>query len=131
MSKSNNTPETNVINIIGNGTNITGDINSNGDIRIDGILNGNLVLSGKLVIGQTGQVNGEIQCKNSDISGVINGKIKVAELLSLKSTAKVYGDIVTNKLSIEPNAIFTGTCNMDGNSTNQNVKRESKKEKED
>ena len=44
----------------------------------------------------------------------MRGKINVNELLSFKSTAKVVGDIITNKLAIEPNALFSGTCNMKG-----------------
>lgn len=108
-------PENNgVINIIGNGTKITGNIETSGDIRIDGVLLGNLSTQGKIVIGVTGSVEGEVVCVNSDVSGQLKGKISVKELLSLKATAKIFGDIITNKLAIEPNAIFTGTCNMGG-----------------
>lgn len=100
------------INLIGNGTNITGDITSNGDFRIDGKLKGNITINGKLVIGPSGHIEGNIQCQNADISGEVNGTLKVSELLSLKSSAKILGDIITGKISIEPNATFTGTCNM-------------------
>lgn len=111
----NNESENTSINLIGVGTTITGDIESNGDIRIDGNLKGSLVTKGKVVIGETGSVTGEINCKNADISGKIDGKITVSELLALKLTAKIFGDIITNKLAIEPGAIFTGTCNMSKN----------------
>ncbi|MES2512541.1 MAG: polymer-forming cytoskeletal protein [Bacteroidota bacterium] len=100
------------INLIGNGTTITGDITSNGDVRIDGKLKGNLSISGKLVVGPSGNIDGNIVCQNADVSGEIHGKVSVSELLSLKASAKVLGDIVTGKISIEPNATFTGTCNM-------------------
>lgn len=100
------------INLIGHGTHITGNVHSNGDVRIDGILNGNITTSGKLVVGPSGHVKGDIQCQNADISGEIQGKISVSELLVLKATAKLLGDILTTKISIEPNATFTGTCNM-------------------
>lgn len=100
------------INLIGNGTFITGDINSNGDVRIDGTLKGNISISGKLVVGPSGNIEGNIICQNADISGEIHGKINVSELLSLKASAKLLGDIVTTKISIEPNATFTGTCSM-------------------
>ncbi|HOY39535.1 MAG: polymer-forming cytoskeletal protein [Bacteroidales bacterium] len=103
------------VNIIGNGTVIKGDVVSTGDMRIDGLLQGNLQTKGRLIIGATGKLIGEIDCKNSEISGTIEGKIVVGELLTLKSTAKIMGDIITSKLSIEPGAIFTGTCNMGGN----------------
>jgi cytoskeletal protein CcmA (bactofilin family) len=108
----NNATESASINLIGNGTNITGDIKSNGDVRIDGILHGNISISGKLVVGSTGKIEGNIICQNADISGEIKGKVSVSEMLVLKASAKLVGDIVTGKISIEPNATFTGTCNM-------------------
>ena len=111
----NNETNTNQINLIGVGTVISGDINSNGDIRIDGSLTGKLTTKGKVVVGETGKVNGEIHCKNSDISGIVEGKVNVIELLSLKSSSKINGDITTNKLAIEPGSRFTGNCNMSGN----------------
>lgn len=110
------------VNILGPGTSISGDVNCDGDIRIDGNLVGNLKTKGKLVIGQTGSIKGEIFCKNADISGVMEGKITVEELLSLKSTSKLLGDIKnTDKLNIEPGAVFTGTCNMSGNISHKAV----------
>lgn len=103
----------NVVNKITTGTSITGDVISNGDIRIDGTLKGNLNTKGKVVVGNEGFINGEIECKNADVSGKIEGKIKVAELISLSKSAKISGEITTNRLAIEPGAVFSGTCNMD------------------
>lgn len=100
------------INLIGNGTVINGDITSNGDVRIDGILKGNITINGKLVIGSTGKIEGNVTCQNADISGEIHGKASVSELLILKASSKLLGDIITGKISIEPNATFTGTCSM-------------------
>lgn len=114
-------PETPSVNIIGSGTVIEGDIKSEGDIRVDGTLNGTLITKGKLVLGGTGVIEGEITCQNADISGSINGKIKVAELLSLKGNSKLTGDIVTNKLAIEPGANFSGSCAMAGGIPNINL----------
>jgi len=111
----NNEIENNAVNIINAGTDITGDIKSAGDIRIDGSLKGNLNTKGKIVIGQTGKINGEIVCKNSEVSGIIEGKIVVGQLLNLKASSKIFGDIETSKLSIEPGAVFSGTCKMSEN----------------
>lgn len=110
--------ETAAINLISNGTDITGDIKSTGDIRIDGTLSGNLATKGKVVIGPTGKVKGEVVCKNSEVSGTIEGKITVTQLLILKASSKILGDIVTSKLSIEPGAMFTGNCKMSENVNN-------------
>lgn len=109
-------PENKLPNIIGQGTKITGDIETNGDIRIDGNIEGNINSKGKVVIGSNGLIKGEVFCSNAEVAGSLNGKISVSELLSLKASSKVSGDIKTGKLNIEPGAIFSGTCNM-GNQT--------------
>ncbi len=110
MIKENDT--SGAVNIIGVGTVITGDIQSKGDIRIDGTLKGAVKTSGKVVVGQAGIIEGDVDCNNADIAGTLNAKISVAQLLSLKATAKLTGDLVTNKLAIEPGAAFTGHCSM-------------------
>ena len=107
-----NIPSSAAINMIGDGTTITGDIKSKGDIRVDGSLKGSIETEGKVVVGQGGVVEGDVICKDADVAGVLKAKITVSQLLSLKSSAKLNGDIVTNKLSIEPGATFTGSCSM-------------------
>jgi cytoskeletal protein CcmA (bactofilin family) len=117
MAKYNET-ETPAINLISLGTEITGDVKSTGDIRIDGMLTGNLNTKGKIVIGPTGKVNGEVICKNSEVSGTVEGRIIVNQLLILKASSKIFGDIATSKLSIEPGAVFSGNCKMSENDNN-------------
>ena len=112
MAKVNETDNTGAVNLISQGTEITGDVKSTGDIRIDGILNGNMITRGKVVIGPSGRIKGEVECKNSEVSGVIEGKITVSQLLNLKASSKITGTIITGKLSIEPGALFTGNCTM-------------------
>lgn len=112
MAKIIETDNGTAINLISQGTEITGDIKSTGDVRIDGVLNGNMATKGKVVIGPTGRVKGEVECKNSEVAGVIDGKITVTQLLNLKASSKITGTIITNKLSIEPGAVFTGNCAM-------------------
>ncbi len=100
------------INTITHGTVIKGNIQAGGDFRMDGILEGDITLNGKLVIGETGMLTGNVVCQNANIIGTVNGNVTVKELLALYSTAKVTGDIMINKLSIEPGATFSGTCRM-------------------
>tara|TARA_Y100000589_G_scaffold62352_2_gene53599 strand:- start:2890 stop:3306 length:417 start_codon:yes stop_codon:yes gene_type:complete len=119
-----------VINMIGVGTIITGDVNSNGDLRIDGTLKGSVATEGKVVLGKNGVIEGDVVCNNADIAGEIKAKITVSQLLTLKSTAKLKGDIITNKLSIEPGAVFSGSCSMGAVIKDiKDVQRSEKKEK--
>tara|TARA_B100001173_G_scaffold279078_1_gene261604 strand:+ start:192 stop:605 length:414 start_codon:yes stop_codon:yes gene_type:complete len=106
------TENTAVVNMIGRDTTINGDVQSKGDIRIDGTLKGSVSTEGKVVLGKEGIIEGDVVCKNADVSGILKAKITVSQLLSLKSTAKLNGDIITNKLSVEPGAAFSGSCSM-------------------
>jgi cytoskeletal protein CcmA (bactofilin family) len=111
MAKTNET-ESPVINLVGNGTIIKGDVRANGDVRIDGTLIGSIHAKGKVVIGNTGSVEGEIVCQSGDFSGVVKANITVSELLMMKASAKISGDLNVGKLAIEPGARYSGNCNM-------------------
>lgn len=99
-------------NSIALGTCITGSIDTDCDLRIDGIINGNVHCKNKVVLGASGQIMGDLTCVNAEIMGHIEGKITVTEQLSLKATSLVKGDVVVKVLSVEPAAIFDGTCKM-------------------
>ena len=114
MAKMGESENTNKINMIGVGTTIEGSISSSENIRFDGNLIGNLNTKGKVFVGQSGNISGEIRCKNCEVEGVIEGKLIVEELLSLRSMSKLFGEIKTGKLAIEPGATFTGKCDMGG-----------------
>ncbi|MCD6112650.1 MAG: polymer-forming cytoskeletal protein [Bacteroidales bacterium] len=115
------------VNLLGVGTKIKGDINTNGDFRVDGALIGTIITKGKIIVGESGSIEGEIKCKNADISGVIKAKITVAELLTLKSSSKFSGEVYTNKIAIEPGANFSGSCNMDDVNNGSVIKMQEKK----
>ena len=104
-------------NIIAQGTSIKGDIDSSGDFRIEGKLVGTVKVKGKIVIGESGSVEGQIHCQSADISGYAKVKMEVTELTSLRANCKYEGEIITKKISIEPGALFSGTCQMGNTST--------------
>lgn len=101
-----------VPNIIAQGTSIVGDIESEGDFRIEGSIKGKIIAKGRIVVGTSGNVDGEIICGDADIFGTVNGKLEVRSLTVFKASAIFSGDVTTKKISIEPGAVFTGTCQM-------------------
>ena len=109
--------ETPIKNLIGKDTVIKGDVESSGDIKVDGKLIGSLKSNGKIFVGQTGCVEGDINCKHAEISGMVKGILKCEELTTLKATSKVEIELFTKQLCIEVGAVFTGKCQMTQPST--------------
>jgi len=132
MGRNNQNTSEGVINRIVENSTIKGEFSSTSNIRIDGTLEGNLKTTGKLVLGADGIVEGDINCENAEIEGKVKGKVYVKQLLSLKASSKVEGDIYTDRISIEPGAVFTGTCNMGKvKDMNSNASSEERKFKEE
>lgn len=99
-------------NRISHGTTIEGDLTSDGGFRIDGTVLGTIKTGAKVVIGKDGIITGQLECKNADIEGTFSGKLLVHGLLTLKATARIDGDVVVNKLAVEPGAHFNASCKM-------------------
>ena len=99
-------------NMIAYATIFEGDLKSEGDFRIEGTIKGTLITKGKVVVGNSGLVEGSLNCNNADVEGQIKGKLVVLETLSLRASAHVDGDVQTGKLSVEPGATFNANCQM-------------------
>lgn len=109
------------INLIGAGTEITGDLLTKGDVRIDGRVSGHISSKAKVVIGNGGQVDGDVTCQTAEISGLVNGNLSSSEILFLKASARIKGDICAGKLVVENGAIFTGHCRIGAGFTKPEV----------
>lgn len=102
----------NTSNIIGRETVLQGSIESIGNIRIEGKVFGNAKARAKFVMGTEAYVDGNVVARNAEVAGKIKGNIEIAEVLILKPSAVINGDILTNKLVVEPGATFNGGCQM-------------------
>ena len=102
-----------LLNLVGAGTVIKGDIKCSGDIRIDGTVEGNVEVSQKVVVGITGIVVGNIKSEDTSISGKVEGNIKSDESTVLHGSGTINGDISTKQIIIEQGGNFNGVCKMD------------------
>lgn len=112
--KSKHMEDTSSQNIIAQGTKIVGDFTSEGDFRIDGIIEGNLKTSGKVVVGKSGLIKGTLQGTDAYFEGKFSGKLSLSGTLTLKASAHIEGEVVAEKLAVEPGATFNVTCIMKG-----------------
>ncbi len=100
------------INLISEGTELTGNIKSNHSIRISGTIHGSVEVAGKCILANAAIVEGDIYANEADISGSVSGDIHVQSKLILRQTAHVFGNIHAKSISIDDGAVFEGTCTM-------------------
>ncbi len=98
--------------IIGKDSVITGTIDVKGPLRIDGTIKGKVNSTDTVTVGNSGDIDAEVNCKNAIVSGKVAGNIIASEKVELQAKAEISGDIRTKSLVIEQGAIFCGSCNM-------------------
>lgn len=95
--------------VISKGTVIEGTFKTTEDLRLDGTIIGE-IQSEKVVMGETGKIEGVINCTDSSIKGRIEGEINVKGLLHLLSTALIKGKIKAKKMVVDEGASYNGEC---------------------
>jgi len=106
------------LNSLVKGTVVEGTVKSESDIRVDGTIKGNLNCDAKVIIGPSGFIEGDVRCANAVIEGRFEGTLAVVDVLDVRETAEVHGDIKTNKLVVQPGAVFNVVCKMGSQSNN-------------
>ena len=109
VSTTTNSP---AVNIISEGTKVTGNVHSKSDIRVSGSVEGEALSKGKLIITEVGRVNGDITATDADIAGKVEGEVKVSNRLILRKNAVIDGNIYTKNLVVEEGAQINGACRM-------------------
>ncbi len=100
------------LNFIGKGTVINGEILTESSLRVDGRIKGKIICKNTLTIGETGQVEGEVEATNAIVGGKVNGKLFIKEKLVLESKSSLIGELKASKLIIDEGAVFQGTSDM-------------------
>ena len=100
------------VTIIGTGVVIEGKLSSTGDVRIDGNVKGDIKANGNVTIGESGEVDGQVNADIITLGGKVMGSINAKEKLVLESKATLRGDIITKILVVEAGAKFDGKSSM-------------------
>lgn len=94
-------------------TEFIGDIKFRENFRIDGIFKGKILSGGGLIVGETGEVEADIDVISVSINGRVKGSVKAKEKIEIFSKGRVIGSVTTKKLTIEDGAFFQGSCQME------------------
>ena len=91
---------------IGAGLEIEGNVAFQGSVKFEGRLKGYLN-GGKVIIGDTGNIEGEIDAEEVICFGAVKGQVR-AKSLHLKKTARFKGELLAERLSVEEGATIEG-----------------------
>ena len=94
------------------GTEFIGELRFRDTFRIDGRVRGKVVSDNTLIVGESGQVEAEIDCGVVSIRGSVSGKIHARQRIELLAGCKVHGTLIAPKVVIEEGAFFEGNCDM-------------------
>jgi cytoskeletal protein CcmA (bactofilin family) len=94
------------------GTEFLGELRFRDSFRIDGRLKGKVVSDNTLIVGETGQVEAEIDCGVVSVKGNVSGRIQARQRVEILAGARVQASLVSPRLVIEEGAIFQGECDM-------------------
>jgi cytoskeletal protein CcmA (bactofilin family) len=94
-------------------TEIIGDIKFKENFRIDGVFKGKILSGNGLIIGETAEIEADIEVSSVTINGRVKGTIKAKDRIEIFSKGRVIGTVTTPKLIIEEGAFFQGACQME------------------
>ena len=100
--------------VIDQGCELEGRLRFVGTLVVNGKFRGELLSSDTLLVGETGQVEAEVQVGTAIISGQVTGSLLARERVELRSSARIFGDIMTPILVLEEGVVFDGRCKMRG-----------------
>jgi cytoskeletal protein CcmA (bactofilin family) len=96
------------------GTEVVGELRFRESFRVDGRLKGKITSEKTVIIGESAQVEADIDCGTVSIRGTVTGTVQGREKIELLKGCKVYGRLASPKLVIEEGAFFQGECDMRG-----------------
>jgi len=93
-------------------TEIIGDLRFQESFRIDGKFKGKILSGNVLIVGETGELEADIEVGSISVNGRVKGSLVASERIEIFSLGRVTGKLVTPKLIIEEGAFFQGSCQM-------------------
>jgi cytoskeletal protein CcmA (bactofilin family) len=99
--------------IIGQQTQISGDLHFSGGLHIDGHVKGNVIAdegsASVLTVSEHGRIDGDVRVPNVFLNGSVNGDVRCEERIELAAKAKVIGDVYYNLIEMVMGAEVNGS----------------------
>ena len=97
---------------LGPGSQFEGKLVFNEIVRLDGAFRGEVTSHDTLIVGESADIQADIQVGTLILSGNFKGNVKAKTRVELRSPAKVDGTIETPAISVEEGVLLNGTITM-------------------
>jgi cytoskeletal protein CcmA (bactofilin family) len=97
---------------IDQGSEFEGKLSFKDTVRIDGRFCGEISSENTLIVGETGEIQANIQSKTVAISGTVVGNVCATTKVVVHKTGRIDGAVETESLVIEDGAMLNGSVRM-------------------
>ena len=101
-----------IIAFMGPDTEFVGKLFFEGSVRLDGKFKGEILSPGVLVVGESADVEAEVNVGTVVVSGKVQGNINAKNQAVLHFPGRVVGNIVSPSVVIDEGVVFEGRCRM-------------------
>ncbi|NOY66143.1 MAG: polymer-forming cytoskeletal protein [Gammaproteobacteria bacterium] len=99
--------------MVGQNTEVNGDVVFSGGLHIDGLVKGNIMVSegadSTLTLSENGRVEGEVRVPHIILNGEVRGDVYASEHIELAANARIQGNVYYNLLEMAMGAEVNGS----------------------
>jgi len=99
--------------LIGQQTEIRGDIHFTGGLHVDGRIRGNVIAeedeAAMLTVSEQGEIEGEVRVPTMTLNGTVTGDVYATERIELAPRARVHGNVYYNLIEMAMGAEVNGS----------------------
>jgi cytoskeletal protein CcmA (bactofilin family) len=110
---SSNKKSSKIDTLIGQNTEIRGDVRFAGGLHVDGTIRGNIIAENDtgsiLSLSERGLIEGELRVPNMVLNGCVNGDVYAAEHVQLAAHARIKGNVYYKLIEIARGAEVNGS----------------------
>ncbi len=94
------------------GSHFQGELKFDDTFRIDGRFEGKIRSGSELILGDSAEVNADIEVGRLSVNGKLSGSVRASERIELLARSRVSASLSSPLLKVEEGAFFQGTCQM-------------------
>ena len=94
------------------GSHFQGELTFDDTFRIDGRFEGKIRSGSELILGDSADVNADIEVGRLSVNGKLSGSVRASERIELLAHSRVSATLSAPVLKVEEGAFFQGTCQM-------------------